>query len=196
MTSRRVQHEQNLAHQAMHDPLTGLGNRTRLLSALDHELRRMSGRDVTRLAVAFLDLDGFKAVNDTHGHQSGDELLRLVAGRLRDAVRVGDLVCRVGGDEFVVLCPEIASTAEAEDISSRMRRRIADGVPLSSGHEVSVTTSIGVVVVAGTGSDLPGADVVLRVADRAMYEAKAEPDGGVRVVAIDAYEPLPLRAVS
>ncbi len=196
MSVRRIQLEQALAHQALHDPLTGLGNRTRLLSALEHELRRMAGREITRSAVAFLDLDGFKAVNDTHGHSSGDELLRLVSGRLRDAVRIGDLVCRVGGDEFVVLCPDVASEAEANEIAERIRRRVSDGVPLSEGDEVTVSASIGVVVLSGPGESLPSADDVLRLADRAMYEAKAQADGGVRTIAIDASEPTSLRAVS
>ena len=91
-SARRAQRVRTLSYQAMHDPLTGLANRMRLFSALDHELNRGSGRYESRLAVAFCDLDGFKAVNDTHGHAAGDELLVVIGSRLRDAVRTGDLV--------------------------------------------------------------------------------------------------------
>ncbi len=157
----------------------------RLFSALDHELNRGSGRHESRLAVAFCDLDGFKAVNDTHGHAAGDELLVAIGSRLRDAVRSGDLVCRVGGDEFVVLCPEVDTEGEAYDIAFRMVEEMSKPVGLSDGTELVVSGSIGVVVVRGHGRGQPTADEVVRRADLAMYEAKSQRDRGIRLVGFD-----------
>jgi diguanylate cyclase (GGDEF)-like protein/PAS domain S-box-containing protein len=184
-SARRAQRVRALSYQAMHDPLTGLANRMRLFSALDHELNRGSGRYESRLAVAFCDLDGFKAVNDTHGHAAGDELLVAIGSRLRSAVRSGDLVCRVGGDEFVVLCPEVETDGEAYDIARRMVEEMAKPVVLDNGAELSVSGSIGVVVVRGHGRGEPTADEVVRRADLAMYDAKSQRDRGIRLVHLD-----------
>ena len=184
-SARRAQRVRTLSYQAMHDPLTGLANRMRLFSALDHELNRGSGRHESRLAVAFCDLDGFKAVNDTHGHAAGDELLVVIGSRLRDAVRTGDLVCRVGGDEFVVLCPEVDTEGEAYDIAFRMALEMSKPVGLSDGTDLVVSGSIGVVVVRGHGRGDPSVDEVVRQADLAMYEAKSQRDRGIRLVSFD-----------
>jgi diguanylate cyclase (GGDEF)-like protein/PAS domain S-box-containing protein len=187
-SARRAQRVRTLSYQAMHDPLTGLANRMRLFSALDHELNRGSGRYESRLAVAFCDLDDFKAVNDTHGHAAGDELLVEIGSRLHDAVRSGDLVCRVGGDEFVVLCPEIDTEGEAYDIAHRMVEEMSKPVGLGDGTELIVSGSIGVVVVRGHGRGEPTADEVVRQADLAMYEAKSQRNRGIRLVNIDLAE--------
>ena len=120
--------ERELAHQATHDPLTGLANRTRLLEEITTQLADRRGR--ARLVVLFVDLDGFKEVNDRHGHRAGDRLLVAVADRLRHAARGSDLVARLGGDEFVVLCPGVESVGEATAVGDRVLERLAAPVGL------------------------------------------------------------------
>ncbi len=164
--------ERALAHQANHDPLTGLANRTKLLDAMATQLADAGGR--RRLVVLFVDLDGFKVVNDELGHRAGDRLLVAVADRLRHAARGSDLVARIGGDEFVVLCPGVDSVAEATAVGDRILERLA--APFRLGDtDVSVTACIGIAPAHGrtTATDvLEAADDVLAAADRAMYAAK------------------------
>ena len=179
MTARRVHRERDLAHRALHDPLTELGNRSCLLTALDQELNRLSGRNASGLAVAFCDLDRFKHINDTWGHEAGDEVLVGIADRLRDSVRHGDLVCRVGGDEFVVLCPAVDDAELAQDLGQRIAEQVAVPIELADGHEVSVRASIGLVLVTGQANGPVQPSDLLRVADAAMYGAKARPDRGL-----------------
>lgn len=156
------------AHQALHDHLTGLPNRTllndRLQVALDGVKRSGLG-----VAVAFLDLDHFKLTNDTQGHAEGDELLRVVAERLRESVRPGDTVARFGGDEFVVVCEGVAGYAEAMELAERLRASIEAPLTLR-GEEVFVSASLGIAM--GTSDDSP--EALLRDADAAMYQAKLE----------------------
>ncbi len=185
MTAHRVQRERLLAHRAVHDPLTGLGNRARLLNALTYELNRASGRFDGGLALAFCDLDRFKAVNDTWGHEAGDEVLVAVALRLRESVRHGDLVCRVGGDEFVVLCPAVEDAALAQTLAQRIAEQVQIPVPLSRGPEASVSASIGLVMVHGRADGPLEAADLLRLADQAMYEAKAQDGRGIRFIDVD-----------
>jgi len=185
MTARRVQRERLLAHRAVHDPLTGLGNRARLLNALNHELNRASGRFEGGLALAFCDLDRFKAINDTWGHEAGDEVLMAVASRLRESVRHGDLVCRVGGDEFVVLCPAVEDAALAQTLAERIAEQVQIPVALSRGPETSVSASIGLVLVHGLADGPLEAADLLRLADQAMYEAKAQDGRGIRFIDVD-----------
>jgi diguanylate cyclase (GGDEF)-like protein/PAS domain S-box-containing protein len=165
--------EASLAHQASHDPLTGLLNRRRLLDLLRQDLAAVADphADGGRPALLFLDLDDFKLVNDSLGHDLGDRLLVEVATRLGTAVRDGDVVARLGGDEFVVLCREVAD----ERAAGEMARRVLDAVtgPVSLGAStvtVSVSASIGVVV---AGPAHVEAEELLRDADVAMYQAKA-----------------------
>jgi diguanylate cyclase (GGDEF)-like protein len=164
--------ERALAHQAHHDPLTGLANRTKLLDAMATQLADAGGR--RRLVVLFVDLDGFKVVNDELGHRAGDRLLVAVADRLRHAARGSDLVARIGGDEFVVLCPGVDSVGEATAVGDRILERLA--APFRLGDtDVSVTACIGIAPAHGrtTATDvLEAADDVLAAADRAMYAAK------------------------
>lgn len=157
--------EAELQHQALHDPLTGLGNRIllqrQLEAAVAHDDR------FGHVSVMLLDLDGFKHVNDTHGHTAGDEVLRLVAARLRRLTRPTDTIARTGGDEFVLLCP-----GTDEGTAVRIAQRIIDAIrsPLSVGE---VTVQLGVSVgVAHQDGDLADADGLLIEADRAMYVAK------------------------
>ncbi|WP_157264490.1 bifunctional diguanylate cyclase/phosphodiesterase [Azohydromonas aeria] len=160
--------ERELLHAAHHDALTGALNRGLLAAHLEHAIER-SRRAHGRLAVYFVDLDRFKAVNDTLGHGAGDELLRQVAARLREQLRRADLVARHGGDEFVVLAEHDAG---ADDALQTLARKLvtALAVPyLVNGHECPVTASVGVAVFPDDGAD---AATLLRHADIAMYRAK------------------------
>ncbi|HSK22070.1 MAG TPA: GGDEF domain-containing protein, partial [Egicoccus sp.] len=158
--------ERELARRAHHDPLTGLPNRANLSDALTRALAR-SCRDGTPLSVLFIDLDGFKAVNDAHGHALGDELLTVVAERLEDAVRRGDLAARLAGDEFVVLCPG-STLADAEVTADRILRSLCAPYRLSCG-DVVIGASI------GASQACPDDDVerLLHRADAAMYAMKS-----------------------
>ncbi len=163
--------QERLAHEAQHDPLTGLPNRRRMQDALGSSLR------TDAVAVLFVDLDGFKPVNDAHGHEAGDELLRQVAERLSRCVREGDVLSRVGGDEFVVLMPGVLDPADAEAMSTRVREAV-EAPFLVQGAEISIGASVGVHL-APSASD---PDQALRSADHAMYAVK-HAGGGRRIPA-------------
>ncbi len=168
--------EAAMTHLAQHDQLTGAANRTLLMDRLVAAVR--AGPAV----LVFIDLDGFKIVNDTWGHLAGDTVLRTVAERLDGLVRGVDTVARVGGDEFVVLCRRVAPDG-AQPLADRMRAALLSPVRIDGGW-ASVGASIGFVVVDGTlpsaRDDLTLADELLRRADSAMYEAKRT-GGGVRL---------------
>jgi diguanylate cyclase (GGDEF)-like protein len=148
---------------ATHDSLTRVLNARSFTEQVMHELER-TRRYSRPMTLLYLDLDNFKAVNDTHGHQTGDAVLRLVADAIRRAVRQADLVGRLGGDEFAVLMPE-TDAAEADAVA----QRLAAGLASAFRGSPTVTASIGVVSCAATTAD---AEEVIRSADRAMYEAK------------------------
>jgi diguanylate cyclase (GGDEF)-like protein len=152
-------------HRALHDPLTGLGNRVLFRERLEHALQRCprTGKDV---AVLFIDVDGFKAINDRLGHAHGDELLVELAGRLRTLLRIEDTAARLGGDEFAVLLEEVADGAAAIHVAERLLDELQRPVQIG-GHEVIVGASVGI----ATGRCC--ADDLLRNADFAMYQAKA-----------------------
>ncbi|MBV8295962.1 MAG: EAL domain-containing protein [Acidimicrobiia bacterium] len=156
------------AHQALHDHLTGLPNRTLLNDRIRQALTRAS-RSGGAVAVAFLDLDHFKLINDTQGHAEGDALLRAVADRLHAAVRESDTVARFGGDEFVVVCEDVTGAEEAMTLAERLRQALDAPFQLH-GEEVFVSASLGVTV--GGATDTP--EELLRDADAAMYHAKIE----------------------
>jgi diguanylate cyclase (GGDEF)-like protein len=159
-----------LAHRALHDALTGLPNRILLLDRLGYALAQ-SERGDTSVAVFFLDLDGFKGVNDRLGHLAGDALLRGIAGRLLAWVRPGDTVSRFGGDEFTVLVREVTGRDEAVQIAERLTEAVRS--PLSvEGEEVSLTPSIGIAMDRGIRKP----EELIERADRAMYEAKRRDD--------------------
>ncbi len=157
-----------LAHLATHDTLTGLPNRSLLLDHMQLALAR-SARDGRPIGVLFIDLDKFKAVNDTHGHEAGDALLKEVASRLSTVLRPSDTVARLGGDEFVVLCEDIHGEADAMTIAARIRASLVDDELLVRGAPSGVTPSIGVAM-SGAGVEDP--ETMLRQADAAMYRAK------------------------
>ena len=164
VTERRLL-EQALSHDATHDRLTGLPNRSLLWEALQDQLDRPE----PAVAVLFVDLDDFKFVNDSFGHETGDELLLAVAARLTDAVRPHDLVTRFGGDEFVVVCADVRDPGQAE----RIARRLVDALGPSftiAGREINVSASMGLVLSTEPGLD---PETVLRDADTALYQAKA-----------------------
>ena len=164
----RVSAERASAWQARHDHLTGLPNRAHLHELITAELKRSDRPDVT---VLFLDVDGFKDVNDSLGHDVGDELLRQLAGRLSGVTRHQDTVGRLGGDEFVVLCPDCDS-AGAEQLAVRFQRTFEKPFVLA-GRPTRLSTSIGVATApAGHPEQIRSTDL-LRDADLAMYSAKA-----------------------
>jgi diguanylate cyclase (GGDEF)-like protein len=157
-----------LRHQALHDALTGLPNRVLALDRAQQMLAR-SRRQQTAVAALYVDLDGFKHVNDTFGHAAGDELLRVVAARLLTIVREGDTAARLGGDEFVVLLEGMLIDAGPELVAERLLEVLRQPYDLSDapGRQLSVTASVGIAV--GPRSS---ADELLRDADLALYQAK------------------------
>ncbi len=164
---RRRQIEDELAHQALHDPLTGLANRAKFLDRLGDALAR-SGRSGAPVAVLFCDLDNLKIVNDEFGHQAGDDLLTGIAERFRASIRPSDTVARFGGDEFVVLCAEMAAPEDAAVVADRLIRSLARPFQIH-GQPVDASVSVGVAVGSGATSR---ADELLADADAAMYTAK------------------------
>ncbi|MGY1744356.1 putative bifunctional diguanylate cyclase/phosphodiesterase [Blastococcus sp. SYSU D00695] len=171
--TERLAFEARLAHQATHDPLTGLPNRTLLAEHVAERFVR--GRE--GLACLFLDLDNFKVVNDSLGHAAGDELLVVVAGRLRSVVRPGDLVARFGGDEFVVVCEDVG-TGDALALAERIGTALAAPVRLG-GVDVRPRASVGVAVQTGEHGS---AEDLIRDCDIAMYQAKNGGKGRITVL--------------
>lgn len=188
--------ERQAAHAATHDGLTGLPNRALLYDRLNHAVATTS-RGRRAMAVIFIDLDGFKSVNDTHGHQAGDELLRQVAGRLSTVVRKGDTLARWGGDEFVVICealtpghprsagaaagrssgdaPQGADEHALEVIVDRLHGVLAASFELPA--VVRIGASVGVAAGVpddGSSTGRDDVDALLRLADEAMYTAKRQ----------------------
>ncbi|MCW2608178.1 MAG: hypothetical protein JWO60_2871, partial [Frankiales bacterium] len=163
--------ERELSHQAFHDTLTGLANRSLFSDRVDRSLAAC-GRTGRPLAVLFLDLDGFKAVNDTLGHGAGDRLLQQVAARLLDCVRPGDTVARLGGDEFAVLLEDLGQAEDGSAVALRVADALRAPVELD-GREVSVRASCGIALYR---TDETG-DELMRNADLAMYRAKAAGGG-------------------
>ena len=171
--------ERELAHQAFHDSLTGLPNRALFQDRLGHSLAR-SGREGRYVAALFMDLDNFKVINDSLGHEVGDGLLVEVAGRLGACVRPGDTAARLGGDEFAVLLENIAGTDDAVAVADRIAEALSEPFGLG-GRDVYVSASIGVALGGGSTEDAPGLDDLIRRADLAMYGAKKKGKAGHEV---------------
>ncbi len=166
--AERRQAEERARHLADHDVLTGLPNRRLLRDRLGQALA-LSHRHDKGVGVMFIDLDRFKAVNDSLGHVVGDKLLAAVAERLKVVLREGDTVARVGGDEFVVVLPEVGKDRDAAVVARKILDALAEPFRVED-HEMQITPSIGISVAPEDGD---GPDVLLRHADAAMYEAKA-----------------------
>lgn len=157
---------------ALHDPLTGLPNRWLLKDRLDQALRK-SQRTDHFVAVVFIDVDRLKVINDTFGHEAGDEFLKQLVGRLQDVVRPGDTLARLGGDEFVVVCDDLSATVQAEEVADRMLAVLEDPF-LIDGTATQVTVSMGIAFARGDEGCVASA---LARADAAMYAAKREGGG-------------------
>ncbi len=165
--SERKEHEEELLRRASHDELTGLPNRASLRDRIGHAIER-SGRAGETVAVLLLDLDEFKHINDSLGHEVGDTVLRQVAERLLACVRAEDTVARLGGDEFVVVVSEPAGPDPAQEVASRILETLGRPIEVD-GREALLSASIGVSVCPRDGSD---AAILIRNADAAMYAAK------------------------
>jgi diguanylate cyclase (GGDEF)-like protein/PAS domain S-box-containing protein len=175
--------EHQLRHQAFHDPLTGLANRALLTDRAEQALAR-SVRSGATVAVLLVDLDGFKAVNDSLGHQMGDVVLCEVARRLESLVRSEDTVARLGGDEFVILIDDVTGMEETRALAGRVCDVLRPRFSLP-GWDYAVTASVGVAIGSSSGTDVPD---LLRDADTAMYVAKTSGKDSVRLFAPSMHE--------
>ncbi|MBY0489866.1 MAG: GGDEF domain-containing response regulator [Gemmatimonadaceae bacterium] len=164
------------AHRATHDPLTGLANRTLFLDHLERALA-LGARYGRKTGVLFVDLDGFKAVNDRHGHAAGDLMLKAVAGRLLESVRRSDAVARIGGDEFVVLLTDVTSRRDLLYVQETILTALAEPVEIASGVVAGGGASIGSAMAPLDGTTAHG---LLAAADVHMYREKADGGSSVR----------------
>lgn len=167
--SERKEAEAALAHRALHDPLTDLPNRELFLEQLRHAIT-VHRRRRERFALLFLDLNGFKQVNDSLGHDAGDLVLRIVGDRIRSTLRASDLVARLGGDEFTVVLPGAHGAAEASQCAAKIRLDVAQPIRLPEG-ECRVGVAIGSALFPDDGVNETS---LLRVADQRMYQDKRE----------------------
>lgn len=174
----RQRTEELIRHLANHDTLTGLPNR-RLLDDRISQALIQTRRRGKRVALMLIDLDGFKIINDTHGHRAGDTVLQTVAKRLSDCVRDADTVARQGGDEFVILLNDLAQSADSIKIADKILREIPQPISID-GREVAVGVSIGISVYP---DDAGEGETLLKLADTAMYRVKQAGKGGYRYYA-------------
>jgi diguanylate cyclase (GGDEF)-like protein/PAS domain S-box-containing protein len=163
--------EAQLVHRSLHDPLTGLPNRILFQDRLRHALER-GHREQTPTCVLIIDLDGFKAINDAHGHPIGDLVLVAFAERLRSVLRASDTAARLGGDEFSIVC-ENTDRADAEVLAERLRASTSEPLSLA-GITIPLGTSIGIGWTAGGADPEESLDAVVREADDAMYADKTQ----------------------
>jgi diguanylate cyclase (GGDEF)-like protein/PAS domain S-box-containing protein len=177
--TNRKRVEEKLFHNAFHDSLTNLPNRALFLERLRHAVQKTQQGNYL-FAVLFLDLDGFKVVNDSLGHLAGDQLLVAIAQRLTRCLKTGDTLARFGGDEFTILLENIQDLSQAIKIAERIQQELAHSFNLD-GQDIFTATSIGIVL---STLDMPQPEDLLRSADTALYRAKAL--GGTRYVVFDA----------
>lgn len=167
--SEKKEQDQELAYQATHDVLTGLANRSLFDDRLSHDFE-LAKRRGQLMAVLFIDLDEFKPINDTLGHKVGDKLLISVTERLNGTIRPSDTLARFGGDEFVLLLPDLTTPGEAEEIAERILDELAKPHPIDN-NELYISASIGI---ATNSADLVHPEKLLQQADMAMYKAKQQ----------------------
>ena len=172
--TRQKEAEARIEHMAHHDALTGLPNRMLFHAQLEHALR-WRGRE-GKVSVLFIDLDNFKNINDTLGHQVGDTLLKTVAARLEDCVRAGDVVARLGGDEFVIVQTELDDPTDAANLATRVREVILDSCEIAD-HNIVVDASIGIAIAPDDGTE---PNELIKNADLALFGAKASGRGTYR----------------
>jgi len=176
MSERKLEEEQ-MRHKAYYDALTGLPNRfllqDRLRTAISH-----ASRQGGMLAVLFIDLDGFKHINDTLGHRTGDMLLHAIAGRLRSRLRESDTVSRVGGDEFIILLPDLSERQVAAYVARKLVHEMSKAF-VFEGQELFVSASVGISLYPGDGTD---SDTLLQKADSAMYRVKSSGKNNVQLI--------------
>jgi diguanylate cyclase (GGDEF)-like protein/PAS domain S-box-containing protein len=170
--SERKALEAELERRASHDPLTGLPNRHTLVDRLGQALLRTKrGKEGRKVGVLFMDLDGFKTINDSLGHEAGDRLLVTVAERLRKRLRPEDVLARFGGDEFAVLLEEVADASETIRVAQRIAESLREPFTVND-HQVNLSTSVGIAL--GTAHTKDDPEGMLRNADAAMYKAKEQ----------------------
>jgi diguanylate cyclase (GGDEF)-like protein len=175
----RKRMELKLVAQSLHDELTGLPRRALLLDRLQEALKHAK-RDTSMGALLFIDLDYFKQINDHYGHAAGDAVLQAVSLRLQGGLRVSDTAARIGGDEFVVLLPHVASPQDAMALGEKLRLRVAQPLAFAQ-HQLTIGASMGVACFGGAHNPVLGnADELMQQADAAMYAAKAAGRGTVR----------------
>ena len=166
---QRQQVEEKIRYQAMHDLLTGLPNRLRFNDILNQGIQKIIQPEES-IAVMFLDLDRFKIINDTLGHTVGDDLLKIVAQRIRDTIRIEDVVARWGGDEFTIFLPRVTEIPPIIQIAENILQTLEDAFYIN-GHELYISSSIGIALL---GKDSPDAETLIQHADAALYYAKNE----------------------
>lgn len=167
ITQRKTQ-EDAFRRRAQQDPLTGLPNRTLLTDRLQQALLTAK-REKSRLTLMFIDLDGFKGVNDSHGHDSGDLVLRSMARRIQSCIRASDTLARIGGDEFVLLLPDLRDAQSALILAEKIRKEASRPITLSQGNRVQLSLSIGIALYPEHGAT---PEELTEHADHAMYQAK------------------------
>jgi diguanylate cyclase (GGDEF)-like protein len=160
--------EEQLRHLATHDTLTGLPNRRLLADRIDTAIRR-AHREGSKVSVMFIDLDGFKQINDTQGHDAGDEVLKTVAERLTAQSRETDTVARLGGDEFVVVYTDVTENAKMAPLAERVLAALDQEISLSNDRDVHIGGSIGIAFYPDDGGD---SDSIMKAADEIMYAVK------------------------
>lgn len=190
--TERIRWEQQLLHRASHDTLTGLPNAWYASIYLHRALGKAPGKTPQHVAVFFVDLDGFKQINDTYGHHAGDSVLRQTAKRLKTAASAADLTARLHGDEFLVVC-RVANAIHAAHLAQRIRRALARPIQVGS-QTLGVTASVGIAVSTPNSAD---ADRLLRFADHRMYtDKKHSAPPGRRREQVGAPEPVVARGTA
>ncbi|MFZ0407837.1 MAG: CHASE domain-containing protein [Cyanobium sp.] len=175
--SERHHTQEKIRHKALHDQLTGLPNRGLLMEMADRALARAEQHPDRHVAILFLDLNGFKPVNDRYGHAVGDQVLKLVARRLRGAIRTDELLCRLGGDEFVVLVPDASSLEDLQTFAGKLQKMVADSRD-EAARPIDLSVSIGI---ARSPEHGVTAGQLLGAADSAMYRAKPSAQTSIQI---------------